>query len=251
MLKKIIFYIKLLTKQRTYKSGEHKVKYVFEKGSNDNNLVVVFSGFPKKNQTARYNYMRTLEAINSNKLFILDDIGPNKRGAYYLGKNKNFSFANAVEKLIAKLNDELSPEKVIFCGSSKGGYSALYFGLRMNAKVVISGAQQYYIGNYLYQNDHRPIYNYITGSNDETDIEFMNNILTNEITMQENKPIIHLHYSKNEHTYSEHIKDLIEDLEKNNYSVFKDEGTYHTHSEVARYFPHYLIKTISYYLGLN
>jgi len=96
-MKKVVFRIKLLIKQRTYKSENHKVKYIFEKSSNDNNLIVIFSGFPKKNQTARYNYIKTLKKIDTNKLFILDDIGPGKRGAYYLGKNKNFSFADAVE----------------------------------------------------------------------------------------------------------------------------------------------------------
>jgi len=149
-----------------------------------------------------------------------------------------------------KVNDEISPKTIIFCGSSKGGYSALYFGLRMNASVVISGAQQYYIGNYLYQNnEHRSIYNYLTGNNDASDIEFLNNLLSNEIIKRKNRPIIHLHYSKNEHTYNEHIKDLIKVLEENNYTVFKDERTYYTHAEVAKYFPSYLIKTINEYIS--
>jgi hypothetical protein len=247
MLKKIIFYLKLRFKQKKFKKNRHIIKYIFEK-SESNSLIVVFSGFPGKNQTARYNYIKTLEKYKVNKLFILDDIGPNKRGAYYLGKNKNFYFAELVEELINDIKSKTLINRTLCVGSSKGGYAALYFGLKINADVVISGAPQYYIGDYLYNEDHKPIYEYITGDKSDESVDFLNNILYKSIKDSTHKPIIHLHYSINEHTYTDHIKYLIRDLKKYGYKLYEDKKEYYKHSEVANFFPRYLTDTILKYI---
>ena len=59
------------------------------------------------------------------------------------------------------------------------------------------------------------------------------------------KPTVFIHYSPKEHTYKDHIKDMISDLKKNGYKVIEDNGyNYEQHSEVAKHFPAYLVKTI-------
>lgn len=243
MLKRIIYGLFLTLKQKSIHAHQQKVRYLFEKGKNQH-LVVIFSGFPQENQKAKYNYIKTLKHVNANKLFILDDIGPNQRGAYYLGYHHDFSFALAVETLILKVKKDYHITKVIHCGSSKGGYAAMYFALRTQGDVVISGAQQYYLGNYLFYNHNKPIYTYLTGSDDEKDVGFLNNLLKDSIELAIFKPRVYLHYSIHEHTYHEHIHDLIMDLRKHHFPLDLDEHGYEHHHEVANYFPKTMLNVI-------
>lgn len=71
--------------------------------------------------------MRTLSRLNCSRLHILDDYAKDGRGSYYLGADFTFGEERAAEALIQKIIRELSPRKVIYCGSSKGGYAALDF----------------------------------------------------------------------------------------------------------------------------
>lgn len=139
MFKKLLYIIFLLLKQRKFRFHDHSVSYIYQSGKSKH-LIIVYSGFSQPNQKAKFNYVKTLQHVSSCKLFILDDIGPNQRGAYYLGHHRKFDFASAVETLIYRIKKENNLGKTIFCGSSKGGYSAMYFALRNQGDVVISGA---------------------------------------------------------------------------------------------------------------
>ena len=116
-------------KQKKYIGNKYNINYLLERNNKSKDLIIVFSACTKKGQRARYNYIRTLDKIKSNKLFILDDFGFDGRGAYYLGKDNDFMIEKEVISLIYKIREEINPEKEIYIGSSKGGYSALYFGL--------------------------------------------------------------------------------------------------------------------------
>ena len=59
-----------------------------------------------------------------------------------------------------------------------------------------------------------------------------------------NKQKIYMHFSDKEHTYSEHIKDLLECLKENEYNVECDIADYTNHSDISYYFPDYLTNTI-------
>lgn len=72
-------------KQRVFKGERYDIKYVLERNKNSKDLIIVFTSCTKVGQKARYNYVRTLDKYKCNKLFILDDFGFDKRGAYYLG----------------------------------------------------------------------------------------------------------------------------------------------------------------------
>lgn len=188
----------------------NRLKYILEKYPESNTLVVVFSGFPGKTK-AKYNYMRTLKETNCNKLFLLDDFGYKKRGAYYLGEDGDFYVQDLVRELVLKIKDELNINYIITAGSSKGGTSAIYHGLRVRANAVIAGAPQYFIGDYLNTDTHRNILDGIVGA----DVELLNGIVREEIqNYDDQKPTIYLHYSKREHTYPEHISDMISDMKK-------------------------------------
>ena len=231
-LNRIMYVIHIQMSERKY----NRLKYIFNKCLESNILVVVFSGFPG-NTKAKYNYMRTLKGLNCNKLFLLDDFGYKKRGAYYLGEDGDFYVQDLVRELVLKIKDELNINCIITAGSSKGGTSAIYHGLRVSAD-----APQYFIGDYLNTDSHQNILKGIVGA----DVELLNGIVKKEIQNYDaQKPKIYLHYSRKEHTYSEHISDLISDMEKNNFEVMCDESDYEEHSEVAKFFPTFLINTIN------
>lgn len=122
------------------------------------------------------------------------------------------------------------------------GACAIYFGLRLQADAVIAGAPQYYIGKYL-ENGHQHILNGIIGE-DTSLIQKLNELIPDTIVDYSGaKTRIYLHYSRNEHTYKEHIQFMIEDLHKNAYEVIEDIREYAEHSQVAMYFPRFLVES--------
>lgn len=123
---------------------------------------------------------------------------------------------------------------------------ALYYGIKMCADKVISGAPQYYIGSYLNTEDHRKILEGIMGRCDKEAVTILNSVIVDCVKdCLGSKPTICLHFSLKEHTYKEHIEFMIKDLEENGYIVKKDiNHTYENHSDVALYFPQYLLKEI-------
>src|SRR5699024_2981153 len=123
-------------------------KYMLDKHDSDQ-LIIIFSGVPRVGMKARYNYGRTLSTFKANKLFILDDFGYDHRGAFYLGKDKDFKIKDATSDLIEKVKYELNIKHTIYCGSSKGGYNALMFGLEDEGSTIIAGGPQYYLGQRL------------------------------------------------------------------------------------------------------
>lgn len=56
---------------------------------------------------------------------------------------------------------------------------------------------------------------------------------------------IFLHYSDQEHTYFEHIRDLLDDLKKYQYTVEEDRKSYPQHDDVAVHFPPYLLRILT------
>ena len=239
--------IKLLTKERRYFSQGYRVKYMLEQNDSDV-LVIVFSGCTRVGIKARYNYNRSLQKIKVNKLFILDDFGYDNRGAYYLGHNMDFKIQEVVKELIGKVQRDLNIKKSIYVGSSKGGYAALFFGLQEKESIVISGAPQYTLGNYLTNPEYKePCLKYIVG-NEITDekINYLNDLLLNKIIeCKDNNNQLNLHFSDKEHTYVLHIERLLSDLNSNNYKYNLDVSSYTNHNDVSLFFPKYLVKTIN------
>lgn len=141
-----------------------KLQYMLEEhcGKGSDKLIVVFSAFSPKGNP-EYNYVRTLKNIKVNKLFILDNYGP--KGCYYLGCDNNYNVADAVCELIEAVSSNygISKEKTTFVGSSKGGFAALYFGLKLNVGNVIAGEPQIEVANYLLYVKGTDVLQYIIG----------------------------------------------------------------------------------------
>ncbi|MBE6070884.1 MAG: hypothetical protein E7208_02880 [Clostridium butyricum] len=237
-------------KQKKYIGNKYNINYLLEKNSKSKDLIIVFSACTKIGQKARYNYIRTLDKIKSNKLFILDDFGFDGRGAYYLGKDNDFMIEKEVVSLINKIRQDINPEKEIYIGSSKGGYSALYFGLEKTNSYIITGAPQYNLGDYLSIPNHKSILEYIMGDSCNDSIVKLNNLMKDKLNLNKhNNNSIYIHYSTEEETYKSDIKPLLEEFDKLKIKIYKDEKMYKNHSELTLFFPSYIKDTLKSILG--
>ena len=141
-------------------------------------------------------------------------------------KTGDYFLETAIKNLVEKIKKQYNIEKIYTIGTSKGGWASIYYGIILNAEMIISGAPQYYIADYLNTNEyHRKILKGIVGDNiEQSKVDMLNNKLSNLIRNSDNVGKIKfiIHYSKNEHTYNEHIIYLINDLKKANANIEED-----------------------------
>jgi hypothetical protein len=233
-------------------NGAKKIKYIFKESRNGSQyLIVVFSGFPKPCNPPLYNYIRTLESFDINKLFILDEYGaesPTPIGCYYLGENRDLSVECSVVSLITYIMNDIKimPENVITCGSSKGGFAALYFGIKYGLGHVISGGAQILLGNYLLDEISvtKPIAKYIAGGTDESCKQYLNNLIIDVINQKLTVPNLHIHVGKGEMCYLKHVKFLLELLDSKGFEYSADLADYTNHNDLITFFPKYLIDVL-------
>ena len=243
-MRKLVRGLLFLLRTKKYKH----IKYIYTSNNSDV-LIVSFSGFPGCGRKPTFNYMRTLQDVKANKLFLLDDFGyPNDLGSYYLGENGNWFLPQEISELIDKIVAKKNIMTKIMIGSSKGGTSALQYAIRCKAQYAIIGAPQYYIGNYLNTEELRPIMRSICGDTSEDTVARLNQLMSELIKENEtlDKPTVFVHYSPQEHTYPEHIKDMIVDLQASGYPVKEDNDySYTDHNDVAKFFPKILFNEVS------
>jgi len=225
------------------------LKYLFYSAQKSDVLIV---GFSACSDTPQYNYVRTLKRFKTNKLFIKDFYTANKRGCFYLN-GSGLNVESGVIELIRRMVNKTNSQKLIFIGSSKGGYSALNIGIHFPNANIIIGAPQYLLGNYLKQSEMKSQMDFLyTGDNGFSGCDELNDYLGNNIRLFHNNiKKIYLHYSDMEHTYSEHIVFLLDDLNKCSVSVITDVHHYTSHGDVALYYPAFLQKQIDGFLSVK
>ena len=235
---------KLNEREFTAENGQ-TIRYMYFPTNSD----ILVIGFQACNDHgARYNYVRTLRSCNVNCLFIKDDFGSDGRGDFYLGCNGTSSVEKAVFELIDRYIRKLHPGKVLYIGSSKGGYAALNFGLQSPQAIIIAAAPQYLLGSLLNGDEHRSTMKEVVGHEikpidiDQLDHK-LQNIIQNDPYAKEQK--IYLQYSTEEHTYKEHIQYLLADLHKKGIAVEEDIKDYKEHGDLKYYFPQYLAKIVN------
>lgn len=208
---------------------------------------ILVIGFQACNDAGpRYNYVRTLKTCKVNRLFIKDDFGPRHLGDYYLGENGTFSVENDVFELINHYISKLKPKSLVFIGSSKGGYAALNFGICFPFSNIVIASPQYYLGSYLENDKWRLTLQEILGTRITTENKKLLDLrLKNKISTYKNRSqTVYIHYSTEEHTYVEHIKDLISDLHAANITIYENIENYKNHGELKYYFPKFLYGSI-------
>lgn len=236
-------YTRILPEQIT-KDG---IKYLLYPNQESEKLVVVFQAINTKQS---YNYIKTLKEFNVNKLFIKDDYGLDEltKSSYYLGVKKDLNIAKYTQKLISDVVSELNikKENLIFAGSSKGGYAALYHGYTFGAGNIIPGGPQIMLGDYLYQTNPASIrfeiFQSIVGDFTEANKKWANDqlydVLKNSV---EPYPNTKIHIGLKEPHYKEHVayfEEWVKNLNIQNVEIAGED--YATHEELAEFYPIFL-----------
>lgn len=229
------------------KITEDGIKYLLYPNQESEKLVVIFQAINTKQS---YNYIKTLKEFNVNKLFIKDDYGLDEltKSSYYLGVKKDLSIAKYTQKLINDVVSDLNikKENLIFAGSSKGGYAALYHGYTFGAGNIIPGGPQIMLGDYLYQTNPASIrfeiFQSIVGDFTEENKKWANDqlydVLKNSV---EPYPNTKIHIGLKEPHYKEHVAFFEEWVRELNIQSVEIAGEdYTTHEELAEFYPIFL-----------
>lgn len=237
--------------EKTFNSEKCDLKYLLFKKKKTKKLLVIFSAYPGEGQKARYNYVVKFRNLRTSRLYILDDFGPKEKGAYYLGANKEFYIEKAVHDLIEKVRTDLQVDKdnVVTCGSSKGGYAAIYFENKYNYGASISGAPQILLGDYLYIDKHQPLLEFIMGGVTEKNRLELNDKMLETIAQKKGKSKISILVSTLDGMYEDHVQKLSVFAQKNNIHVDVSIKDYKKHSDIGLYFPKYAINEFNSYFN--
>jgi hypothetical protein len=212
--------------------------------------VVVFSAFPAMDRPPRYTYWRALSEDDWNKLFILDDLGG--RGCYYLGKRRDFFVEEAtaalIDQVLAEL--ELTRDDVVACGSSKGGFSALYFAFRRGYGHVVAGGPQTRIGTFLMHECPAvaDVAELIAGGLSEGDREFLDSLLFDAVRSSPHAPDLHLHVGRDD--LARHVRPLTELLESLGRPYRIEIADYEEHGGLTHHFQPFLRERVQGILSL-
>lgn len=223
--------IKFRIQEKTY---QKRLKYLFFDNKSDT-LLICFSAFPPGNIRV-YNNVKGFENLNVDRLYISDTFG--YKGSYYLYENGKKEPYELTYGLIKKYLGGGKYSKVFTAGTSKGGSCAIIYGLIFNVNKIIAGACQYNIGTYLNCEERYKVFEGMMGANaSKKEEEILNSIMPQILEERRGASSqIYLLYSKQEHTYDEDIKDLLEDLYKYNYNVIEKEEYFTEHGDVGYYF---------------
>ncbi len=227
-------------------NGDEMLKYLLFTRKKSNTLIVGFQAYNA--QGAFYNYVSTLNKVHASKLYIKDDFSENHLGDYYLGHKGTYSVEKAVYDLIDRTAIKLNAQRIIFIGSSKGGYAAMNFGVRYpNASFVIA-SPQYYLGRYLrLPKKYQPILrDILEGEITEEKIQGLDHRLTDKLKSDPYGATqsLYIMYSVHEDVYEKHIRGLLEDAKAAGISVHEHRAAYEKHWQLKYYFPDYLRETL-------
>lgn len=235
---------KYLLPEKKHHTG---LKYILYENNRSDKLVVIFQAISK---TQSYNYIKTLKDSCINRLYIKDDYGGDTltKSSYYLGNNKKLTIAEDTQKLILETARELSitRKNIVFAGSSKGGYAALYHGYSLGIGRIIPGGPQVLLGDYLYQlspNSLRHhIFKSIVGEFTHDNKLWANNLLYNTLKNADKPyPLTKIHIGVGEPHYNEHVLPFMEWVSMLSITnVTIDKKNYNTHEELAEFYPIFL-----------
>lgn len=245
----IITKLKVLREQKVYKFQKVNLKYIFISRKQADTLAVIFSACTRPGLGARYNYVKTLDGLNCNRLYILDDFGYDHRGSYYLGHMPEFKEQEASISLIQKVIKDTKPKKLLFCGSCKGGYAALNIGSRFENSVMIIGEPTYRIAAEFQLAED--LMQYWMGTVTKEKIEYMDYYLENQLR---NNPYIHSQkicyfYSEKDEYAKLHTGPLLETLHDAGYDLERETAQFSAHANLGLYFPDYLKKRVQQHLS--
>ncbi|OZT76897.1 hypothetical protein [Salinicoccus roseus] len=236
--------------EHAYGGKRHKIGYLEYRDQSSSHLIVVLSGFNGRETAgapAKYNYMRTLQDIQINKLFIKDEV--DNVPVYYLGTDNTTSYLDDVcslveEKLAAMGVDR---EQLIIAGSSKGGTGALMIGLRLGAGHIIAGANQLDVGSYLDSLNadlRKLLLERIMGDDGPEAVGALDRKVRELILSPEVSGSLYFHAGNKDAHYYQHMVPMLRHFDENDVLYELDLRSYTGHDNVKYYFPEFFVRKV-------
>ena len=188
----------------------------------------------------------------ANWLWLKDDFGG--QYSYYLCNGLDFSVERAV---IAAIDRELERlglghEDCTLVGFSKGGFAALYYGIKYDFPNIVASAPQIYVGSHTAK--HRPvIHRHLTRSGRDDELQLLDSLLPDAAAKDARRDRnIYLFSSVQDQFHAEQVEPALPLLRR--YSNFNyietDSDLVNEHSDITRYnMP--LLLSVLYALGEN
>lgn len=113
-----------------------------------------------------------------------------------------------------------------------------------NVEEIFCSSCQYHVGDYLNKERYKKIMEGMMGTNyKREDVDVLNSELPNMIKSNaHSSTLINLYYSQKDHTYQEHIVDLIKDLKSTDIHFTTTVDDYVKHTDNGYYFSDHLKK---------
>lgn len=190
---------------------ERNLNYLLTPAKTDlgrSKLVVVFTAIHAVGDFT-FNYKQTLDSIDVNALYILDDHGD--QGAYYLSDHGDKAIFRSVQELIKTelLRLGLTAKDVITAGSSKGGAAAILHGTALEVGNIVVGAPQVKIGSFL-ERPHPNILEFMTGSNGDDAVNALDMEVFTAINTMKSETSLAIIVGEEDHHYKHHVRPLQE-----------------------------------------
>jgi hypothetical protein len=225
--------------------AEHPIRHVVRPASTPSrHLVVVFAAFPAAGLGPRYTWYSVLRDRDWNRLFVLDDLGP--IGSYYLGARRRLFVADAVAEVIASVAGELGVAlgDVVCCGSSKGGWSALYAAFRNGYGHVVAGAPQTKLGTFLLEEFPAVAHvaELVAGGAGPEDRMWLDGLLFDAVDAAAEVPSLALQVGRDD--LRQHVEPLLARLDGGDGACELEVADYDEHLGVARHFQPFLLDRV-------
>ena len=233
--------------ERLFSSGAD-IRYVVHEAEASDLLLVAFSAVHEPDKPPRYYFHRALRAIPCHRLFVLDDHGPDeplRRPSWYLGHNRSTDVPDAIERLVADTAEELGVDRrrVVTCGSSKGGWAALYFGARLGTGHVFAGEPQVLLGRHLMQEENLGIARHVAGDVTDVDRAYLDGLLFEAFRAAAAPPDVHLYCGSGSPYRDRDVLPLVRFLDELGIPVDLELGDHSEHvPDLGIHFPGYMTR---------
>ncbi|MDE1391256.1 accessory Sec system protein Asp2 [Bacillus paralicheniformis] len=232
-----------------------ELTYFFEEATEETykkHLIVVFSDIEKEYNNT-FHFKEDLNNIKTNKLFIKDDFG--SQGSFFIGRNRDYSIETSVMSLINYFISKLGilQKDVAAVGLSKGGFSAIYYGIKYHFGHVITGRPPSKLGQYLiHQEPLMHIAEYIGSGYTEGDCYYLDQILYNILDQPvEASPHIKIFVGKKDNHLNNQVMPLYNILKNRGYNTQLDIKNNIDHKGLEEYFPYYMKHHLKLMLGIQ
>ncbi len=224
----------------------HQIKYNLKSARKDiRHLVVLFNGY----RHGGWDFDNSINFLKCNVLMI-EDVFDNQQSCY-LGKEQSFDFADMVASLIDKTLIDLGLSKIdcTLLGPSKGGFAALYIGIKFGYKNIVAPSFVGHIGSWMINYDES-ISQHVMGNYDLDVIKKYDSLFTDLIANDnDTNKNIYIFVSTNDHFYLEYgQKEVIKLLERKytNFNLFiTNSQLAFQHDQVASYYLQEILSTVN------